>query len=88
MQPKMINLCPATFKIASQMPNFSEWVREQLKECAFQKNEEKVIVWRYKCMCCKQAIDLTVRGRTLCLNPGCAQWGGQGTVMKFMGAVE
>lgn len=84
----MINLCPATHDVASSMPNFSEWVRNQLKEYAFEDEEKEIVIWRYKCMCCKDTIDLTVRGRTLCMKPGCAAWGVPHQVMKFMGAVE
>jgi len=30
MHQKMISLCPATFKLAKDKENFSEWVRQQL----------------------------------------------------------
>ena len=29
---KMVNLCPTSFEIASQLPNFSKWVRTKLLE--------------------------------------------------------
>lgn len=29
---KMITLCPTTYEIAQGMPNFSEWVRSQLRK--------------------------------------------------------
>lgn len=32
MRPKLITLCEETFQKASQMGNFSEWVRNELKK--------------------------------------------------------
>jgi len=45
MRQKMINLCPATHDIAMKMSNFSEWVRNQIKEYAF----EEVETYLHKC---------------------------------------
>ncbi len=39
MRNKMITLCPTTFELAKNMPNFSAWVRHQLLLLQIHLNE-------------------------------------------------
>jgi hypothetical protein len=46
MRQKLITLDPTSFEIASKMPNFSAWVRDQLRSYR-NKNQTQLREWRY-----------------------------------------
>lgn len=44
---KMVNLCPTTFELASKIPNFSKWVRQQI----LQTDQRNTFVVKYQMWC-------------------------------------
>ena len=53
MRNKMITLCPTTYEIAQKMPNFSAWVRIQLRHIDRHTSNEPKYEYSYKCPVCK-----------------------------------
>ena len=45
MRQKLITLDPTSFEIASKMPNFSEWVRTQLRKYRNKQQESINIIY-------------------------------------------
>lgn len=48
MRPKVISLCDETWRLAQEMPNFSEWVRSVLLERDEQAIEDKKAAYEFK----------------------------------------
>jgi hypothetical protein len=46
MRQKLITLDPTSFEIASKMPNFSDWVRRELRK--FRDKQQKTVNEIYK----------------------------------------
>lgn len=44
---KMVNLCPITWELANKKSNFSEWVRNKLRE----ERNKAVKIWKYCSIC-------------------------------------
>lgn len=57
---KMITLCPITYELAKDIPNFSGWVRDKLKETLVKREEFEGIALKYICNGC----NLTLHTRT------------------------
>ena len=53
---KMITLCPVTYELAQNMPNFSAWVRNKLKQTATTPEKETVVTLGYRCDHCGMVI--------------------------------
>jgi len=69
---KMITLCPTTYEIAQAMPNFSQWVREQLKYSSVSRIKESIIRYRYDCNKCDTRYTLNHRDDYFyCVRDGC-----------------
>ena len=69
---KMITLCPTTYEIAQAMPNFSQWVREQLKYATLGKRQEQLVRYTYDCDECETRFTLDHRDDFFyCVRDGC-----------------
>jgi DnaJ-class molecular chaperone len=53
MRNKMITLCPTTYETAKKMPNFSAWVRNQLRDLEDYTPNKAKYEYTYKCPVCK-----------------------------------
>ena len=47
MRPKVITLCEATWKLAMEKENFSEWVRAQLLATDEKRIEKDTVAFQY-----------------------------------------
>jgi hypothetical protein len=69
---KMITLCPTTYEIAQAMPNFSQWVREQLKYANSSKRSPQLVRYTYDCIWCDTRFTLDHRDDFFyCVRDGC-----------------
>ena len=69
---KMITLCPTTYEIAQAMPNFSQWVREQLMGSIESKKVDARDCYHYDCPECDTRYTLNRRDRFFyCMNDEC-----------------
>jgi len=67
MRHKAITLCPTTYEIAKDMPNFSAWIRNKLMETQIKKAELDLAVteYAYYCKKCDEAVAAPVLRDTI-----------------------
>jgi hypothetical protein len=63
MRPINVSLDSVTWELAKQKPNFSQWVRDKLRE----ERNQRQLIWKY-CEVCDKSMQTT---QDYCVNKSC-----------------